>query len=50
MKRATILENPLLSNVLPDNFCVTEAMENLPPSMDYDQLMTYFGSLKESHA
>ncbi|KAK7080407.1 hypothetical protein SK128_027623, partial [Halocaridina rubra] len=50
VRRATILENPLLSSALPDNFSVTDHLDNLPPSMDYDQLMEYFSNLKESNA
>ncbi|KAK3864678.1 hypothetical protein Pcinc_029653 [Petrolisthes cinctipes] len=50
VRRATILENPLLSSHLPDNFSITDHMDNLPPSMDYDQLMEYFSNLKESNA
>ncbi|XP_063595333.1 transmembrane protein 132E-like [Penaeus indicus] len=50
VRRATILENPLLSSALPDNFSVTDHLENLPPSMDYDQIMEYFSNLKESNA
>ncbi|CAL4069120.1 unnamed protein product [Meganyctiphanes norvegica] len=50
VRRATILENPLLSTNLPDNFSVTEHLDNLPPTMDYDQMMDYFSNLKESNA
>ena len=50
VRRATILENPLLSAALPDNLNITDHLDNLPPSMDYDQLMEYFSNLKESNA
>lgn len=54
VRRATIMENPLLSAHLPDNLTnLTPAphhLDNLTPNMDYDQLMAYFSNLKESNA
>uniref|UniRef100_A0A0P4WNU1 Transmembrane protein TMEM132 C-terminal domain-containing protein n=1 Tax=Scylla olivacea TaxID=85551 RepID=A0A0P4WNU1_SCYOL len=48
VRRATIMENPLLSAHLPDN--LPHHLDNLPPHLDYDQLMHYFSNLKESNA
>lgn len=50
VRRATILENPLLSAALPDNLNITDHLDNLPPTMNYDQLLEYFSNLKESNA
>ena len=48
IRRATILENPLLS---AGAVAVDPGQENLASQiMDYDQLLTYFSALKESNA